>query len=52
MRVKGWIILTLKVARTDNKDSNLYCSYGPEIASLSEASPLTCPVVTTHDQLN
>ena len=49
MRVKGCIILTLSVARTDNEDSNLY---GREIASVSEASPLTCPVVTTHHQLN
>ena len=52
MRVKGCVILTLSVARTDNEDSSLYCSYGREIASLSEASPLTCPVVTTHHQLN
>ena len=52
MRVKGCVILTLSVARTDNEDSNLYCSYGREITSLSEASLLTCPVVTTHHQLN
>ena len=52
MRVTGCIILTLSVARTDNEDCNLYCFHGREIASLLEASLLTCPVVTTHHQLN